>query len=291
MSFKVFSIIVAYNPDVPILMGLCNKLIQSSRVIIVDNSPSSCLIIPTEGIRVISMGYNAGIARAQNAGICLALSHYADVIAFFDQDSSIDEDLLPSLIHALGQPPYGVVAPLCLDSRTGTEYPPYLFNRWGWASPFPIRGKKIPVHADLIISSGSVVDAGVFQAVGLMEEGFFIDYVDLEWCMRCRRAGVSIRVIPYLFMRHSIGDKVVQKGPLTIFVHSPLRSYYRLRNAFLLFRFPHVPRLYVLHEIFAAVAHHILQWQHSQDRFQHLIMGWRGLVHGVRGIRGRLETK
>jgi len=290
MSARVFAVVVAYGPDLDALATLCMRLRASAEVIVVDNTPAEKAPHPVAGTCWLSMGGNAGIAAAQNAGIRAALELGAEVLAFFDQDSTPDVQLLPSLVAALGQPPRGVAAPVCVDMRNGMEYPPYRFNRWGWASPAPAAGRSAPVEADLIISSGSVVAADVFARAGLMDEGFFIDYVDLEWCIRCRRAGVSIQVVPAVTMPHAIGNQVIEHGPVTTFVHSPIRAYYRLRNAFLLIRMPHVPRLYALHEVAAALVHHLLQWRHSQDRAQHLQLGWRGLIDGLRGVRGKIGS-
>jgi rhamnosyltransferase len=289
VSARVSAIVVAYHPARDPFAELCRLLGRHADVIVVDNTPPADAPAPVEGSLWLSMGRNAGIAAAQNAGIRAALANGAEIIAFFDQDSTPDAGLLPSLVAALGQPPRGVAAPVCVDMRTGHEYPPYRFNRWGWASPAPAAGLAAPVKADLIISSGSVVAAEVFEQAGLMEEAFFIDYVDLEWCIRCRQAGVPIQVVPSETMPHAIGNQVLENGPLTTFVHSPVRAYYRLRNAFLLIRMPHVPRLYVLHEVAAALVHHVLQWRHSQDRGQHARLGWRGLVDGLRGVRGKLK--
>jgi rhamnosyltransferase len=289
----VHAVIVTYHPEEVALRRLVETLrLGGARVIVVDNTPQGPSPVVTAlaaDIKLIGMSDNAGIAAAQNAGIRAAVAQGAEVLAFFDQDSSPDEQLLPSLVAALGQPPRGVTAPVCIDARTGAEYSPYRFDRWGWAHATPAIGRSAPVEVDLIISSGSVVTAEVFLRAGLMNEDFFIDYVDLEWCIRCRKAGVPIRVIPSVTMRHAIGNQVIKNGPLTTFVHSPMRSYYRLRNAFLLIQMPHVPRLYVLHEVAAALVHHLLQLRHSQDRNQHARFGWRGLVDGLRGVRGKFE--
>jgi rhamnosyltransferase len=289
MSTSTFAVVVAYAPDRPRLLALCALLGRHANVIVVDNTPVADAPPAVPGTLWLSMNGNAGIAAAQNAGIRAALERGAEAVAFFDQDSLPEETLLPNLVAALGQPPRGVVAPVCVDMRTGREYPPFRFNRWGWARPAPAAHETGPVAADLIISSGSIAAAGAFEQAGLMDEDFFIDYVDLEWCIRCRRAGVPITVVPSVSMPHAIGDAVIENGPLTTFVHSPVRAYYRLRNAFLLLRKRHVPVAYTLHEVAAALVHHLLQWRHSQDRGQHARLGWRALVDGLRGVRGKLD--
>jgi rhamnosyltransferase len=282
---STYAVVVTFFPVVEQLHRLCAVLQKSASIVVVDNTPKGEVLLPYDLCTWVANGENLGIAKAQNIGIREAIRLGAKSIAFFDQDSQPNEFMLPVLISALSS--CDVAAPVCVDTRTGFEYPPFRFNDWGWASPVATIDRSEPVDVNLIISSGSVVAAEVFQQVGLMEEDFFIDYVDLEWCIRCCRAGFSIQVIPSVTMPHSIGNKVVNTGAFTTFVHSPLRTYYRVRNPFLLLRMQHVPRLFAIHEIAAALVHHLLQWRHSQNRSLHLRMGWRGLFDGLRGRRGR----
>jgi len=98
------AVIVTYRPHAEALRRLVDVLQASdARVIVVDNTPrnerSSCGLTDCE---TIDMGGNAGIAAAQNAGIRAALAHGAEAVAFFDQDSTPDACLLPSLVASLG---------------------------------------------------------------------------------------------------------------------------------------------------------------------------------------------
>lgn len=283
-----FAVVVVFYPDQVRLLELCSTIGRDAHVIIVDNTPNGACPLDLRVACWISMEGNKGIAAAQNAGIRAAISRGALSVAFFDQDSVPEPQLLPTLIAALGSPPQGVVAPICIDARTGDEYPPFRFNSWGWAKPINVKNSTENIAADLIISSGSVAAVDVFDKAGLMDEDFFIDYVDLEWCIRCRNAGVPITVVSSVTMSHSIGNAVVKYGSVTTYVHSSVRAYYRLRNAFLLLRKPQVPLLYACHEIAAALVHHVLQLPPSTNRAEHLGLGLRALVDGVRGVRGKL---
>lgn len=288
MNIRTFAIVVTYYPDLARLVDLCKLLGRHADVIVVDNTPEPDSPAPVPGTLWLPMGENLGIAAAQNAGIRAALNRGAEAIAFFDQDSMPDERLLPILIPALGSPPRGVVAPVCVDTRTGSKYPSFRFNRLGWARPVSVERESGSADVDLVNSSGSVAAAAVFDVVGLMDEDFFIDYVDLEWCIRCRSAGIPITVVGAATMPHTIGNAVTKTCSLTTFIHSPVRAYYRLRNPFLLLRKRHVPPLYSLHEIAAATVHHLLQLPHTSDRRQHVRLGWRALVDGLKGARGRI---
>ena len=287
-------VVVTYFPVESVLMRLIDSFRSSgASIILVDNTPGDIPDVfqklPSDLI-ILNNHENVGIAAAQNIGINCALSLGADVVAFFDQDSNPDGLLFPSLIQALGTPPIGVVAPVSVDARNGLEYPASRFNRFGWPVPLHCLGASDPILADMVISSGSVISSDVFKIVGLMDEGLFIDYVDLDWCIRCRDAGFPIRVIPDVIMLHEIGNDVFDYGPFTTYLHDPVRNYYRLRNAFLLIRLNHFPRLYVLHEILAAVVHFLLQLLKTKERFRHLFFGYRALKDGFLGLRGKLNS-
>lgn len=81
-----------------------------------------------------------------------------------------------------------------------------------------------------------MVSKEVFEIVGMMDEELFIDYVDTEWCLRCLNYGILVHIIPDIEMVHAIGDKSVKICGINIPIHSPVRRYYRVRNAFLLLR-------------------------------------------------------
>ena len=283
-----FVVIVAFYPDHARLLELCNVLGRDANVVIVDNTPDATYSADLQAACWISMNGNKGIAAAQNAGIRAAISRGAQTVAFFDQDSMPEVQTLPTLIAALGRPPHGVVAPICLNEQTGDEYPPFRFNRWGWAEPVPVGSNRKNTPVDLIISSGSVAAVDVFDNAGLMDEDFFIDQVDFEWCIRCRKAGIPITVVGTAAMRHSIGNPVEKSGAVVTYVHNPVRAYYRLRNALLLLRKPHVPLIYSFHQIISALLHHVLELRSSPDRAKHIRLGLRALVDGIIGVRGKL---
>lgn len=287
----IYAVVIAYMPDKLALQKLCQVLERDCSVIVVDNTPVDQASIILSDVIWVSMNGNAGIAAAQNAGILTALDRKAEAIAFFDQDSQPTESLIPRLASVFGERIQGVVAPVCIDMRTGNEYMPTRITKIGLAKPVKVLGEAENMKVDMVISSGSLVAAEVFGIAGMMDEDFFIDYVDLEWCIRCRKFGVQITVAHDVVMPHAIGDKVVNNGPLTTFVHSPIRSYYRLRNAFLLFRKHHVPITYSLYQVASAIVHHFLQLPHSQNRLMHFRYGVKALVDGIMGVVGEIDKK
>ena len=46
----------------------------------------------------------------------------------------------------------------------------------------------------------------------MFDEDFFIDFVDVEWCLRCKKNKVAIFVVPDAVMEHEIGISSVKLG-------------------------------------------------------------------------------
>ncbi|QTN24256.1 glycosyltransferase family 2 protein [Rhizobacter sp. AJA081-3] len=286
---NAWAVIVAYHPSGPALSLLAEKLLMDSvYVLVVDNTPDvkgPPYLLPA-GCERLQLGRNTGIAAAQNLGIAFARQHGAEAIVFFDQDSVIVEGYVPALLRHLRPTVPGVVGPACFDLERGFEYPSFRLDDWGWAHKVFSRPGSGLQPVDMMISSGSATTVDTFDVAGTMDEDFFIDYVDLEWCIRCRRHGVPIHVAPDCTMTHSIGQCSVDVGPLKAFLHSPARSYYRVRNAFLLLRRRHVPRLFAIKEIAAALVHHLLVLPQSTSRAEHMRVYLSGISDGIRGISG-----
>jgi rhamnosyltransferase len=286
------SVIVSYHASAAGLSKLATTLIaDGSQVLIVDNTPDSPLrtIAFPHGCELIPLGQNMGIAYAQNVGIKAALSRGATVVALFDQDSEPGSGFLTRLVAELRPGRPDVVAPVCIDERTGQELPSYRMGRRvaGRLSKVYAQGASQPVAVDLVIASGSVATAPTFSVVGLMDENLFIDFVDFEWCIRCRAQGVEIRVVPQASMRHTIGQRAKNLGVMNGIVHSAPRSYYKLRNGFLLLRNKHVPASYAIRETAIALLQYLMLLPFVSPRREYIKVFWRAVGHGLRGVVGR----
>src|ERR1700712_2210766 len=123
---NVHCIIVCYHPDISRLVRLCeNVRADGPRAILVDNTEAPYLkqaMLP-DGCSLITLGFNSGIAHAQNVGVAAALAAGADILSFFDQDSKIEPGLLNSLVGSLGTGIPEIVAPLCVDDASNSPEP------------------------------------------------------------------------------------------------------------------------------------------------------------------------
>jgi rhamnosyltransferase len=289
---KAVAVVVTYEPDPNRLASLCDDLARSGiSVLVVDNSESGLELHLPEPSRLLRLGFNSGIAAAQNTGIEFARRSGADAILFFDQDSCPSAGALEALLRALQSGIAPVVAPVAIDESTGRVLPPLRLDQYGRVHK--VLGRKttatVPVPADIVISAGTTALMSVFDKVGGMDEELFIDYVDIDWCLRCRAAAVAVRIIPLAFMVHRIGLREIRFGAAAAAVHSPQRTYYKTRNCLLLFRRKWVPSLFVAREFASALMQIVLITIVESNRAQHLRAFLAGLWHGVTQRTGRYD--
>jgi rhamnosyltransferase len=285
----VWAVIVAYHPDTPALCGMCKRLLgDGATVVVIDNTEMPRLEstdLPA-GARLHRLGSNTGIAHAQNVGIATALSAGADVVVFFDQDSTFSPGFLSVLLSALRPGIPDVVAPLCVDTQSREELPSQRLAPFGRTRPVYGCGTSEPSPTDIVISSGTAVTREGIALAGQFDEDLFIDFVDTEWCLRCRSRKIPIRVVPGAVLHQRIGGRSIVDGPFTILTHSPARCYYQIRNSVHLFRRRHVPRLFAAREMVSVLMNRLLLLRHVDDRIGYLRAYAQGLRDGLFGVVG-----
>lgn len=246
MENKLISaIIVTYNPDITGLTRLIKQLNkQVDNVIVVDNCSinSNDIKEVSSDFKFIENNNNIGLASAQNSGIRNAIDISSHII-IFDQDSEISGEFVrnqlrcESILLSKGIK-VSAVGPKFYDKHSGYEYPATVYK-----GPFikKVPVKDEPVEATFVIASGSLIRTCVLRDVGLMLDDFFIDFVDVEWCLRAGEKGYKCFINPFESMKHSIGDLRVNVLGRMISIHSDFRKFYIYRNGVYMSRLNYVP--------------------------------------------------
>ncbi len=290
----VSTVIVCYKPVETQLLRLCNAILgDGGNVILVDNTEVPYLeaqALP-EGCQLITLGYNSGIAHAQNVGIAAARRGGAAIIVFFDQDSTIESGFVAKLVAPLTPGKAEIVSPLYVDDTDNSELPSVRVGPNGSTRTIHRGGSDRPYPVDIVISSGTAATWEVFDVAGGFNEGLFIDFVDTEWCLRCRSKNIPIHVIPGAVMRHRIGSRSVKLGPFTVLVHNPTRCYYQIRNGFLLLRIRHIPKLFAARQILSIMFSRGLLLFFIEDRVAYLKAYFSALRDGFKGTDGARPTQ
>ena len=218
-SDDVLAVVVSYNGFQKTRQTVDALREQLERVHIVDNgsdAESLAVLDSLErrpGITVERLGENRGVGYALNRGVLRAREMRCNWLLTMDQDSVADGSLIEAYREALEKNPEWT----CLTPRIVP-------------GPHPeVTTKGVVSYA---ITSGNLVRLSLFDHVGLYDEGFFIDCIDFDFCLRLRRAGYAIHRVSGALMRHSLGETVELRGGILKYYakHSPVRRYYMYRN-------------------------------------------------------------
>lgn len=295
---QIIAVVVTYHPDFAVLTQLLDGLAsQVSQVVIVDNgSPAPLATQIAERGRAtehwLALGDNQGIAAAQNVGITQAKALGADYVILFDHDSNPMPDMVAHLVSAAerlqaqGQK-LAAVGPRYLDERQNN--PPPFIRVEGLKlirCSAPTDHDTVPV--DYLIASGCLMPMSTLDAVGLMAEPLFIDYVDIEWGQRARSQGYQSYGCFSALMQHTLGDEPIQFCGRSLPLHSPLRHYYHFRNAVWLYRQKWVPRHWKIVDAWRLLLKYGFYTLFAKPHAQQWWMMTKGVWHGLTGRSGKL---
>ncbi len=300
MSERVCTVIVTYFPDVPHLHALVDNLrSQVDQVLVVDNSGAehSCPKFQSCAcVEVICNSTNRGIATAHNQGIQWAKEHSFTHVLLMDQDSLPEIGMVAGLLSvekkllALGKR-VAAVGPTVLDAKTRIAEP-LLAVKGVRVLPQQCSETREYCEVAYLISSGCLIRQQILSEIGLMDEGLFIDLVDVEWGLRCKRKGFVQYVGCTVQLFHSIGEKNDSMSGYMITTHSPLRLYYQYRNFFLIARrYKCRPFGWFFYQLLRRLLPRILLFPLLfSPRLQYIAMICRGVRDGVAGVDGKYNT-
>lgn len=274
---KIYSIIVAYNPEGNELALAVERLKAQTDMVIVCNNSDYDVKFDDKKVKVFNFRDNLGIAAAQSIGMKWAFEKGADFILQMDQDSVPDEKLVDNLLKChieLTRRGYkvGLVGPQDFDKDTKELNKARLK-----------KGKYIEdtnyVSLEQTLSSGSLISKKVYELVGGMDDGLFIDAVDSEYCWRIRNNGFLVIKNNDALLAHKLGEgKKKILGFLYVGVPSPIRHYYQVRNTLLLFRRAYVPSYWKysgLVKIIFKLLVYPFTLERGYERFNYIIKGIR----------------
>ena len=292
---RICAILVTYRPWPGVLANLEAVRRQVRHVIVVDNGSSDnsqALLASLAGDPAVELVFNRenlGIATALNQGVTRALARDFDWIATFDQDSTVPEGYIAGLLAAHATYPererVAVLAPLYRDRHLGFVFSP--------GGPMTADSQD-DVPVSVTATSGNLVSAAALRAVGGFRDDFFIDLVDFEFCLRCRRAGWLVLEVRRVILDHAVG-RLRQRRLLwkraKINDYDAFRRYYQARNRLIVgVHFVRFDPRWVLRDAWDYGCDFIKLLLFGENRWIKLRAIMAGFLHAVTGRRGKWHS-
>ena len=227
---RLFAIVTAYHPDDRLTAVVESALEDCERVVVSDNTPadgpSLAEKLDDPRVTVLRDGRNLGLGGALNRGLAALPEPAGDAadeaVLLLDQDSVLPAGLARGLAaHLEADASIGAAAPTPWDEEAEAYYSS-AGRQEGIAERFTV------------ITSGMLLRRSTQAATGPFREDFFVDFIDIEFCMRLRRTGARLVQDWDQKLPHTMGDRREHRiGPWRIRVsHYPAwRHYWIARNS------------------------------------------------------------
>ena len=288
------SIIVTYQKNIKQF----SKIIEHHQdnfhqVIIVNNSPEIILSsLQSSQVTIINNPCNIGLSAALNVGVKEAKRLGFKIVALFDQDTLLPDDFSQNMLQMINayssNKQVAVFAPNYFNHVTDTYGSIINFKPFRLIRSTPNK-KETVTYPQYVITSGSFIPISSLDDIGLMREELFIDFVDVEWCLRARARGYAIVSFPQVEIAHHLGDSSVSYMGTHYPIHSPLRMYYYFRNAMYLYRLREIDwnwRLVDSARNLFRFLFYMLFVKNRATYFKYIIKGY---YHGLIKKMGKLE--
>jgi len=171
-------------------------------------------------------GANDGFAAGNNRGIDATRSAF---VLLLNPDAVLLPGALESLLEtATARPSAAVVAPLVLNfdgtvqansfGRFPTLRTAVALRSWRVLQCTLGNRERSPaapsgtVAVDWVTGAAMLARRAAIDAVGVLDEGFFLYYEDVEWCHRMRDAGWEVVVEPRARVAHRLGGSTAPGG-------------------------------------------------------------------------------
>jgi GT2 family glycosyltransferase len=232
----VATVVVTYNSEK--VIATCLASLEASatptNVVLVDNGSSDATldIVRRDFPGVVTTQVrNLGFAGGCNYGVRLA-GDEVDAYFFLNPDAAVTSTCLGKLLNSLEHDDnFAVVSPTILHPDTGQieyagarlDFDTLDFEVFG-SIDFESKDASGTVETGRPGGAGMLVRRASVEAVGLMEESYFLYWEECEWASRFRRNGLKIGYVPDAVVYHTPHHSAGGAG-------SKIYEYYWTRNA------------------------------------------------------------
>ncbi len=229
---SILAIVVTYHPDNSFAERFEHLAGQVGGVLIVDNNsgPAAVSMLREAAARLdmdlILNSENVGLGAALNMGVAHAVANGYRWALLFDQDTVPGSHIVEGLCQAYDDFPrkdrLAIIGSNYSEPDTGKlRFSPLATDGRSWK------------ERRVVITSGSLLSLPAYQVLGPFRDEYFVDCVDLEYCLRARSRGFRVIATSKSLMIHDVGEPTRHRLPwqqIDVSNHNRLRRYYMVRN-------------------------------------------------------------
>ena len=243
---RACAVISLYNPTTEQIENINRIAGWFDKTIVVDDSEEdhTTLFINNSNLTMLWNGQNLGLTKTVNKGIDVALKNGAEWVVVLDQDCEFNKSILDVYDKYLKDNDTSSIAILC---------PQLNYDR------HKRKVKNGYKEVNFCVLSGSMINMKVYRELGGYDERFFMDGLDIEWCLRATSRGYKIIMCMQAVLNHqpaiTRSVRVFDKDIFRYGWDSHIRYYYQFKSFFMIHHLYHSFRhdLMFIYKVFKVV--------------------------------------
>lgn len=209
-------------------------------ILVVDNGSSDESVAQIRhafpDVDLLETGKNLGYAGGNNAGIAYALNKQPTFILLLNNDTVVDANILTAFVDAAFSCPAAGIFGAKSYYYSKPDIIWTLGGKWDRSATeimFICQGERDtaascvqPFEVEYVIGCALFCRVDMVKNLGVMEEAFFLNFEEMDWCYRARAAGYLSYSVPGAKLWHKVSASFGS-------AESPLWKYFMTRNELL----------------------------------------------------------
>jgi GT2 family glycosyltransferase len=214
---RIDAVVLSWQDDARTLHCLRNLASDPdiNKIWVVDNESAKSLRPLLESawrgrVELLEQTSNLGFSAGMNIGLRAARLDGADVILAHNNDACFRTGGVRELLDVLeSDPTIGAVAPLITNQRGEVLSSGGRFRPWLMETRDDIGRVKPP---DYLTWASILIPCKVLELVGELSEDFFMYWEDVDFGIRCMRAGLRFTVVTDVVVEHDVSSSHARAG-------------------------------------------------------------------------------
>jgi len=249
MSVQLSIIIVNWNTK-DLLRGCLESVLREtksieSEITVVDNASSdrSCEMVEAEfpQIQLIKNEENLGFAKANNQAIAKAKGEF---ILLLNPDTVVCENSLEKMLRFMqSNLKVGIIGPKMLNPDRTLQVschakPGLVFSSLSWFisgmfyEKLCLSKNEEPAEVGYVSGACLLIRRKTIDAIGLLDENFFIYAEEADWCMRAEKENWKVYFIPEAEIIHYAKESAKKYGLVAMSKIRAQSNYFLIRKHF-----------------------------------------------------------
>lgn len=220
-SPRVAIIVLNYNGKdcLPACLESLSLLEYSNKeIIVVDNASSDDSFLVAEKkfpeCTFVRNEKNEGFAKGMNSGIRLALSHGVAWCWLINYDAVVQPQTLTNLMAVAEKyPKTGLLSPQILEKESKKIWfakgeLDFFRMRAVHSTPTKKDFSSDAYRSEFLTGCALLIKRELIEAIGFLDERFFLYYEDVDYSLRATQAGFSCLVVPKALAWHSEASRM-----------------------------------------------------------------------------------